>query len=462
MESGLGGDPRVEEPKGHVCPECGAPRSADNSPSCACRQRAADALRDARTAEAAAAEDFDPLRIRPYVDYGDYGGSGDSGGQEGSWDHGGDGTGRGGAEGAGGTRGTEGSASPEGSGVTLAPGNPQAAPGAGPDTTTTTPPATKPTPTPVPTTDGTDAPRTTGAAHPADAAHNGETAAGARTEAPTRAVPAVEATMPLRTVALPAPLTPRADAPSATDLNLFDSGGTHAFESIGGAAGDGGGEGGAGGEGAAPEGRRRRRRPAALLAVSAAVVALAAACAYAGGLFSYKSPARDGAAHEVREGIPDAPTSAAPAAPPRSHVPAPSPSVSASASASPSATASPSASPSPSATSASPSPSGSTGSAPPGLAPTAPAQTASASPRVTRTPLPPATLRRGDRGPEVSELQERLARLYLYTGRIDGFYDQHVENSVRTYQWARGITTDGLGVYGPATRASLEAETSHR
>ncbi|MEU9857518.1 peptidoglycan-binding domain-containing protein [Streptomyces sp. NPDC047974] len=37
---------------GHACPDCG-----DRRPGCAC----------ARTAEAAAAEDFDPLRIRPYV-----------------------------------------------------------------------------------------------------------------------------------------------------------------------------------------------------------------------------------------------------------------------------------------------------------------------------------------------------------------------------------------------------------
>ena len=49
-------------------------RSAERSarpttrPSCACARRASDALRDTRTAEAAAAEDFDPLRIRPYVE----------------------------------------------------------------------------------------------------------------------------------------------------------------------------------------------------------------------------------------------------------------------------------------------------------------------------------------------------------------------------------------------------------
>ncbi|MFD5566531.1 peptidoglycan-binding domain-containing protein [Streptomyces cadmiisoli] len=56
------------EPMGHQCPECGAPRAVDNTPACACGRRASDALRDARTAEQAAAEDFDPLRIRPYVD----------------------------------------------------------------------------------------------------------------------------------------------------------------------------------------------------------------------------------------------------------------------------------------------------------------------------------------------------------------------------------------------------------
>ncbi|MEU1042342.1 peptidoglycan-binding domain-containing protein [Streptomyces sp. NPDC005907] len=56
--------------EGHVCPECGTRREPDGTPSCACTRRASDAARDARTAEAAAAEDFDPLRIRPYVELG--------------------------------------------------------------------------------------------------------------------------------------------------------------------------------------------------------------------------------------------------------------------------------------------------------------------------------------------------------------------------------------------------------
>ncbi|MEU6347938.1 peptidoglycan-binding domain-containing protein [Streptomyces sp. NPDC047072] len=58
----------MAESNGHRCPECGAPRGLDNTPSCACNQRASDALRETREAEAAAAEDFDPLRIRPYVE----------------------------------------------------------------------------------------------------------------------------------------------------------------------------------------------------------------------------------------------------------------------------------------------------------------------------------------------------------------------------------------------------------
>ncbi|MEU0256666.1 hypothetical protein ABZ299_30265, partial [Streptomyces sp. NPDC006184] len=49
------------------CPGCGTPRAPDRTPSCDCTERAAEALRETRTAEVAAAEDFDPLRIRPYV-----------------------------------------------------------------------------------------------------------------------------------------------------------------------------------------------------------------------------------------------------------------------------------------------------------------------------------------------------------------------------------------------------------
>lgn len=61
----------MSEPTSHICPECFTPRASDGSPSCACGRRASEALLETRTAEAAAAEDFDPLRIRPYVELGD-------------------------------------------------------------------------------------------------------------------------------------------------------------------------------------------------------------------------------------------------------------------------------------------------------------------------------------------------------------------------------------------------------
>jgi hypothetical protein len=58
----------VSEPAGPSCPECGKPRAADGTPGCSCARRASDVHRETRTAEAAAAEDFDPVRIRPFVE----------------------------------------------------------------------------------------------------------------------------------------------------------------------------------------------------------------------------------------------------------------------------------------------------------------------------------------------------------------------------------------------------------
>ncbi|MEU0373917.1 peptidoglycan-binding domain-containing protein [Streptomyces sp. NPDC006283] len=69
------------------------------------------------------------------------------------------------------------------------------------------------------------------------------------------------------------------------------------------------------------------------------------------------------------------------------------------------------------------------------------------------------TLRRGDSGPAVSELQQRLGQLRIYYDEADGRFDEEVEQSVERYQWARGIQGDPLGVYGPHTRRELEAET---
>ncbi|MEU8648866.1 peptidoglycan-binding domain-containing protein [Streptomyces sp. NPDC048737] len=357
---GRPGEPVRPQRHGHPCPRCGAPRAADNTPSCACARQASDALRDTREAEVAAAEDFDPLRIRPYVELG------------------------------------------QGTGA-----------GAGSD------------------------------ARP----EAGEAAAGDATmPLPTAAVPdgiaVSDATMPLRavppsaTAPVPTPLAPSGSVPSDTDLSLFEAGG----ETGGGPYDDG-----------APRGRRRRTL---LIASTGAAVAVIAAAGFASGMFSYEPPARDQAAPEgVRAAVPDTSTSAPPASPSTSRSASPSassasPSPSESASPSPSATES-SASPSPSRTTE-PSPSASATQATPSLAPGDGADGGSDEATV---------LRRGDRGPEVTELQLRLRQVYLYNDEANGVFSNRVEDALRNYQWSRGIQGDELGTYGATTRTRLESET---
>lgn len=383
----------MNEAKGHICPQCGAPRAADGSPSCTCTQQAADALRDTRTAEAAAAEDFDPLRIRPYVEL-----DGDAKGPS---------AGQGTPEGEAGL--------PDAAGVT------------------------------------------------GDAGDAGE----------TQRLPAVEETMPLRAVppsapspgaqeetsVLPTLRAPSDMTPNATDLSLFEDGGD---DGVGGAGGDARGD--WGGEGAnadaddqnppnspdsphSPDSPRRRRT--ALLAVAGAVVAVTAVAGFAGGLFSYEPPSRDDAApQDVRANVPTESESAASAPATTSGSPSTEPTT-ASPTPSPSETPSPTASPTPSATPSE--------SANPSVTPT-PTAIAPAASATSSTPAP--VLQRGDEGPEVTELQLRLAQVRLYIGPDNGIFDKQVQNSVRTYQLARGITTDGPGVYGTKTRSSLESETA--
>ncbi|MFJ9897432.1 peptidoglycan-binding protein [Streptomyces sp. NPDC091280] len=321
----------MNEAKGHICPRCGAPRATDGSPSCACTQRASDALRDARTAEAAAAEDFDPLRIRPYVElHGD-------------------------------TR--------EQPSASSAP------------------------------------------------------SAAAGFEGETQRLPAVEETMPLRAVP-PAPaetsLLPVLATPEPPEQD------------------------------ASP----RRRRRTVLLAATGAVVAVVAAAGFASGLLSYQTPSRDEAApKDVRASVPTLTKSSAPAAPSTSAATSvqptsapPSPTLSASPS--PSTTSSPSATASRSAVSS------------PTATTSATASGAAGTERQAGGSSTAPVLQRGDEGPEVTELQLRLAQLNLYTGPDNGVFDKQVQASVRTYQLARGIQSDAAGVYGAATRAKLESETT--
>ncbi|MGQ4448128.1 peptidoglycan-binding protein [Streptomyces griseus] len=228
---------------------------------------------------------------------------------------------------------------------------------------------------------------------------------------------------------------------------------------------------------AGPEGRRRsagaepvfapdpvqprRRRPFGALAVGAAVAAVVGTAAFAGGLFG-GDDSRDEALPEATTSVPD--TEDEPAA-----SVAPSPSASAAPSRTPSASATPSASPSASAAptrSQEPTPTATASASPTASAPATPdgGGGASSAPPAEAPPaeLAGPSLRPGDRGPEVAELQNRLMEVWLYSGPSDANYNGRVENAVAVYQSYKAIQGDPAGVYGPNTRRALEAETSGR
>lgn len=250
--------------------------------------------------------------------------------------------------------------------------------------------------------------------------------------------------------------------PAATTMPLFMAGATGG--AVGGAA-----TGAAGpwpGADAADETRRRtaaayagsgpepvqprRRRPFAVLAAGAAVVAVVGTAAFAGGLFD-RDDSREEALPEVTASVPDAtdgPADTVSESPSASASPTPSRSASASPSSSPSASASRSPSASPSST-----------------APATPSPSASATQAPDKTSAPPAqiagpTLRRGDEGPEVAELQRRLQEIWVYREPDNGDYTERVERAVREFQSWVSVQNDPPGVYGPETRRALEAQTT--
>ncbi|MEH0472328.1 peptidoglycan-binding protein [Streptomyces sp. B21-097] len=329
----------MSQPPRGVCPLCGAPRAADGAPACVCARLASDAHRSDRTAQAAAAEDFDPVRIRPFVVLGD---DGDP---------------------------------PDG-----------ARPGARPESPAAPAPTTSRIPGEPPS------------AREADAGHETGGAGGAGEAA--------------------------------------EAGGT---EERGGPEGPGAHD---GPHGPHPARRRSRLR----LLVLAGVLATAVTAAVLAGFLGYHGPARhDTPADGVRAPVPDetsqgvtptgrpsAHASRAQPSPTPSH--SPGPAASAPASATPSRPAEP-----PPTTSAS-------------------ATTAPAEPGPTESA--PPVLRLGDTGPEVAELQTRLGGIGYYGGPVDGVYGRQVESAVRSYQLTRAVLQDESGVYGAATRASLEAETA--
>ncbi len=68
-------------------------------------------------------------------------------------------------------------------------------------------------------------------------------------------------------------------------------------------------------------------------------------------------------------------------------------------------------------------------------------------------PKPPSNLSRGDTGPRVQELQERLTDLGYWLGGPDGAFGSLTEQAVFALQKAAGIRRDG--VVGPRTRTAL-------
>ncbi|MFD9318617.1 peptidoglycan-binding protein, partial [Streptomyces sp. NPDC060053] len=95
---------------------------------------------------------------------------------------------------------------------------------------------------------------------------------------------------------------------------------------------------------------------------------------------------------------------------------------------------------------------------PPTAATPSPAATASAS----ADPDGAGTLREGDSGSEVTDLQQRLLRIpNVYdNGPTDGRYDTVLTEAVARFQLWYGIRGDESGVYGDDTRRDLESRTA--
>ncbi|MFI1767422.1 peptidoglycan-binding protein [Streptomyces sp. NPDC020800] len=92
---------------------------------------------------------------------------------------------------------------------------------------------------------------------------------------------------------------------------------------------------------------------------------------------------------------------------------------------------------------------------PPDTAPSAPATSPSADPDGA------GTLRQGDTGPDVADLQQRLLRIpdIYRDGSTDGTYDAVLTAAVARFQLWYGISGDETGVYGNDTRRALESRT---
>ncbi|MGW5775352.1 peptidoglycan-binding protein [Streptomyces sp. NPDC003863] len=417
---------------GHVCPECGVHR-----PGCAC----------ARAAETARAEDFDPLRIRPYVTLdapeGQYGAGADLQYGAGADLQYGAGAGVAGP-------------GPDGQptahmpvyGAGAGPDGQQAAhvpayeTGPGPDGQQTThlpAYATEDPPTaqlaavrPGDLTAPADLTAPIPVAHEAYAGGAGpEAYAGG---AGSEAYPISPGSEPY-----PDPLHPGASGDPSETMPLL-------LRGVGDVP-----------PGHGQEQARARRRRRGVMAVAVTAVAVAGTAALAAAVLGGADDTDDRAA------VPEVTTSASlnvavSEAPfPSSETPEPTTSspTPERTSASPSPTSSPSTTASPSASTSQ--------AAPPAAVPSETPTTAApttATPSAQPTEEAAVTLSLGSKGDEVVELQMRLTLAGAYHDKIDGKYDQDVWRAVKNYQSWMYIEGDPKGVYGPNTREALERSTS--
>jgi hypothetical protein len=97
-------------------------------------------------------------------------------------------------------------------------------------------------------------------------------------------------------------------------------------------------------------------------------------------------------------------------------------------------------------------------------APSTTSSTRPAPPPTTTAPPPPTTtattppheagfLREGMRGPDVSDLQQRLEGLGYWVGAVDGVFGQATTHAVVAFQKSAALSRDGVA--GPATLAAL-------
>lgn len=93
--------------------------------------------------------------------------------------------------------------------------------------------------------------------------------------------------------------------------------------------------------------------------------------------------------------------------------------------------------------------------------PTPTASSSAPPPQQAEDPDGPGTLREGDTGEEVTELQERLRKIpNVYdNGPTSGTYDATLTEAVARFQLWYGIRGDETGVYGNDTRLDLESRT---